>query len=463
MARTNVATHAPTIYTHEGAVASRIDAVAQLRRSVMACMLWEDTFYEDGKAIAERIHDEVAAVLKLKNGADIVANIAVEARNQFKLRHAPLWLAVALIRANTPETRAVVSGVLHAVIQRADEPGELVAMLWKAEGVKRKMLPAQVKIGLGSAIAKFDRYKVSKYANREAAVKLRDVMFLCHPMPKDSEQVELWKELAENKLTAPDTWEAQLSAGGDKKETFTAMLQQKTLLPMALLRNLRNMQQAKVDDGLIRDAILEMDISRVLPFRFISAAKHAPQLEPQLEVAMFKALGQFQKWPGKTALVLDHSDSMNAFISGKSEMKRADTAAALAILMREVCEEVAVYAYSMGVQSCHLLRPRRGFALRDEYMGGCEWGGTDTGQAIARANLDGYNRVIVITDEQSHTSIPKPLVGSMAYFINVAAYQNGIGYGAWNHIDGWSEACVQFIAQHEGMEMNTEKDEPEED
>lgn len=466
MARVNVAVHAPAIYTHEGAVASRIDAVAQLRRSVMANMLWESTFYEDGKAIAERIHEEVAAVLKLEGGAEIVANIAVEARNQFKLRHVPLWLALALTRAETDEARAVVSGVLRAVIQRADELPEFVAMYW-ASKPKRKMLTSQMKIGLGEALKKFDRYKVSKYANRDAAVKLRDVLFLVNPKPDNDEQAALWKELADNKLTAPDIWETNLSAGKDKNETFTRMLQEKKLGGLALLRNLRNMQQAKVDDSLIKQAILDMDISRVLPFRFISAAKYAPQLEPQLEVAMFKALGEFQKWPGKTALVLDHSHSMRGRISGKSELSRADCAAALAILIREVCEEAVVYAYS-GTYYGHSgatveqVRPRRGFALRDEYMDSkVGWGNTDTGQAVARAGMDGYDRIILVTDEQTRDKVRDPLAGSKAYCINVASDENGIGYGKWMHIDGWSEACVQFIAQHEGLEMATERDEPE--
>ena len=35
------------------------------------------------------------------------------------------------------------------------------------------------------------------------------------------------------------------------------------------------------------------------------------------------------------------------------------------------------------------------------------------------------------------------------YVINVAAYQRGIGYGKWNHIDGWSEAVFDYIVELE--------------
>jgi hypothetical protein len=32
------------------------------------------------------------------------------------------------------------------------------------------------------------------------------------------------------------------------------------------------------------------------------------------------------------------------------------------------------------------------------------------------------------------------------YVINVASNRNGVGYGQWIHIDGWSEAVVDYIA-----------------
>lgn len=48
--------------THEGAPAKRISTLDQLRRTTLACLLWEDSFYEDGKAIAERIAELVHAL-----------------------------------------------------------------------------------------------------------------------------------------------------------------------------------------------------------------------------------------------------------------------------------------------------------------------------------------------------------------------------------------------------------------
>jgi 60 kDa SS-A/Ro ribonucleoprotein len=41
--------------THEAAMARSISTERQLRRSVLACLLWESQFYEDGVEIAGRI------------------------------------------------------------------------------------------------------------------------------------------------------------------------------------------------------------------------------------------------------------------------------------------------------------------------------------------------------------------------------------------------------------------------
>lgn len=447
MARINVAISQPKVYTHEGAVASKIDSVAQLRRSVLATMLFEDTFYEDGQSIADRINASVKEVLKLKNGADIVANLAVEARSKFKLRHAPLHLVNGLVQANTNDSRSVVSGALYHAIQRPDEINEFLAQYW-ASG--KKPIPNQVKKGLAAAFGKFNEYSLGKYANRDAAVKLRDVLFLVHPKPQDNEQAELWKRLADNELKAPEnSWEVQLSAGGDKKTVFTDLLESNSLGILALLRNLRNMIQVGVDDNLIRKALNTVDAEKALPFRFITAAKYAPRFEPELEAAMFRCLEGTPKLTGKTVLVVDNSGSMYGTpISAKSELQRTDAACALAILLREVCEDVQIIAFAGNPT---LVAPRRGFALRD-LIQKTERGVTYTQKALMAAAQEGYDRLIVLTDEQSHQTVSNPLVGTKGYFINVASYQNGIGYGAWTHLDGFSEAVVSYIQAFENLD-----------
>ena len=339
----------------------------------------------------------------------------------------------------------LVADTIIRVIQRPDEMGELISIFWNG---KRSMLPHQMKKGLTATFQKFDAYALGKWNSDRAAIKLRDVLFLIHAKPKNDEQAALWKKIVDKTLESPDTWEVALSGGADKKETFARLLQEQKLGALALLRNLRNMQEAGVDEGLIRESLKSMKTERVLPFRFVTAAKYAPKLEPELEQAMFKCLQEAEKLTGKTALVVDTSGSMNGGISDKSELRRIDAACALAMLLREICEQIVVIHFS---DHAGVVPPRRGFALRDAIVKAGEFGGTDLAAGLRAAEKEGYDRCIVITDEQSRTTIHGPGDGKRGYLINVASYKNGIGYGKWTHIDGWSEAVVDYIRRFESL------------
>jgi hypothetical protein len=92
------------------------------------------------------------------------------------------------------------------------------------------------------------------------------------------------------------------------------------------------------------------------------------------------------------------------------------------------------------------------------------------GAAVEHLNKnERYDRLIVITDEQAHDSVPAPRPERIArrsetktrgrgspdspflagwgggYVVNVASYRNGVGYGKWMHIDGWSDAVIDYI------------------
>lgn len=434
MARTNRPTVSAPVVTHEAAPAYRAGAKAQLRRSLMACLLWEDTFYEDGQSIADRITAETLAVQP-----GVAAALAIEAREQMKLRHAPLWVARALA-SGSPAQRAVVADLLARIIQRPDEMTEFLALYWKD---KRQPVSAQVKKGLARAFQKFDAYRLAKY-NRDDAVKLRDVLFLSHAKPKDAEQAATWKQLIDGTLPAPDTWEVALSAGADKKATWERLMAEGQLGALALLRNLRNMEQAGVAKQSIRQALTAMKVDRVLPFRFVAAARYAPTLEPELESAMFRAVADQEHLDGKTVLLIDVSGSMDAALSAKSDMTRLDAAAALGILLREIASDVEIVTFSNnGV----VIPARRGFALRDAIVHSQPHQGTYTEGAKQVADQRGYDRLIIVTDEQSHEAISAPK--GKGYVVNVASYKNGIGYGPWTHIDGWSEAIVNYVREAE--------------
>jgi 60 kDa SS-A/Ro ribonucleoprotein len=110
--------------THEGTPTRHISPEMQLRRLVLGCLLWESQFYEDGIEIAGRIAELVPKV-----AAEKVAALAIESREQMKLRHAPLLIVREMARHKTH--RAPVSETLASILQRADELAEFVAIYWK--------------------------------------------------------------------------------------------------------------------------------------------------------------------------------------------------------------------------------------------------------------------------------------------------------------------------------------------
>ncbi len=422
------------ITTHEGATASHIGAIAQLERSVMSCLLWEDEFYESGQTIAQRIGELVRQV----PAADAV-RVAVQAKEEMGLRHMPLLLARELMR--TKEGRAQAKELFPRVIVRPDDITEFLAIYWKNN--KDEPLAKQVKRWLGHSFRQFDEYRLAKYNGGQKAVKLRDAIRILRPKPSDAAQAELWRKLVKGELATPDTWEVELSKGGDKKASWTRLLNQKKLGGLAMLRNVRNMTQADVKPKLIREGLQNIKAGKLLPINFIASARHNAQFESELEAKFYECFAERTKLAGETIILIDVSGSMDAKLSQKSEMTRMDVACALAMIGREMFKNLRIFTFS---NHCVEVPGRRGFALRDAVIKSQAHGGTMLGESLKE--LPKCDRLIVITDEQSHDTVPQ----MKGYLINVASAKNGVGYGQWIHIDGWSDKVLDYIARYEASQ-----------
>lgn len=461
------------IETHPGAVARQTKPLDELRRAVLGCLLWENQFYESGLDIVERIKTLAEQVKPID-----LADLAIEARNDFNLRHVPLLLLTLLAKkgAGIPH---LVQDTVVGVVRRPDEMGELLALYWK-DG--KKPLPAQFKKGLARAFNNFDAYQLAKY-DRDHAIKLRDVAFLTHPNPQNIEFAELFARLMNksffpsnspfvqhttfSKLEPPDTWEVNLSAGSNKKETFTRLLQERRLGYLALLRNLRNMEEAGVDRNLIRDVLLERKgAHKVFPFRFIAAAKACPKFEDIIDEAFIAHLRSMPKLKGKTLGIIDVSGSMRqGMMSAKSDMNRMQAASALGAILREVCEYPVIYATAGEDWQCKhktkLVPPRHGLALAaaiEAMPREIGSGGIFLKQAIEFIESEGnsdFERVIVFTDEQDCDLDRSPLnakrIGKKNYIINVSSYKQAITYDSWVRLEGFSEAVINYIMAYESL------------
>jgi 60 kDa SS-A/Ro ribonucleoprotein len=457
-----------SLKTHEGAKAYHINPELMLRRSVMSCMLWEKEFYEDGETISDRIKELIPKVSPVK-----VCIIAIEARTKGNLRHVPLLIVREMARHNTH--KHLVAKTLYKVIQRPDEITEFMAIYWK-DG--KCPLSNQVKKGLAYAFRKFDEHQFAKY-DRDSKIKLRDVLFLCHSKPKDldkdspkytkenrkplgtvrenddvrrlTEAESLYKKIVDRSLNTPDTWEVALSSGADKKETFLRLMRENKLGELAFIRNLRNMKDA----GVPRDAIIiyarVLNVSKILPFQFIAAANNVTEYEDIIEDLLLKKMADHPKLEGKTALLIDVSGSMDEGLSAKSQLTRMDAACGVAMILREMIpDDSAIFTFSSEVKKIPL---RHGMALKDAIINSQQHHATFLGLALNQLD-DDYKRIIVITDEQTNDSAPKPGDGVKGYIVNIASNKNGVGYGSWNHVDGFSSHVIEWILEYEKLGAN---------
>jgi len=441
--RLNTRATFPAPRTHEGGAARRMGAREELLRAAVNCLLWEPTFYESGSEIAEHMAD-----LARRVDPDFLARLAVYCRNELGLRHVSLYLARLLARhARGP----IVSDTIARVVRRADELGEFVAIYW-ATNDGRRTLSSQVKKGLARAFHNFDAYQLAKYAQR-GVVRLRDVMFLVHPRPRNPQEEELFRKLADDELKAPETWEKRLSAGEDKRQVFEELLREGRLGTLALLRNLRNMLQAGVDPELIAQALERANWWGVLPFQIVAAyraVRESALLEARIREELARSLKERLQRPprlkGRTIVLVDVSGSMEDSLSRHSILTRMDAAAAQALILTEACDEVRLFTFSNRVVE---VPPARGLELVDLIENSQPHGGTWLRKAVeelsSNATLQNYDRIVVLTDEQSHDGLGR-LSWPRGYVVNLAPYRPGLETdGRWQFINGFSERLTEWM------------------
>jgi hypothetical protein len=171
-------------------------------------------------------------------------------------------------------------------------------------------------------------------------------------------------------------------------------------------------------------------------------------MEPVLDQALSENISESPILGGITVVLVDVSGSMDAKLSGKSDLSRMDAAATLASVIH--AEKLRVWTFSHQLVE---VPARRGIAGVDAVIRSQQHGGTYLGRAIEIINRDiPCDRLIVITDEQSADDVPAPKA-KLAYMINVASNKNGVGYGKkWLHLDGFSEGVLRYIQSIENLD-----------
>lgn len=409
----------------------------------------EDKFYETGAESTKRLVDLVRTVAV--KDPQWISNFLVWLRSEGNIRTAAV---VGAVEAADAMVKAGIAGgrqILASVLQRGDEPGEALAY-WFATRGRKMPLPKPIKRGIADAAERlYNEYSFLKYDSARAAVRFADVIDMVHPDPSQGWKSELFRyaiEKRHGRNTEPGdsltlvrrqaewfrdaqatpllldalldserikdaglTWEDVLSALGSKVDKAKLW---KAILPnmgyMALIRNLRNMDEAKLSDVAVAAAIARIQDpeqvakSRQLPYRFYSAYLAAPSLRwgHALDVALTHSLRNIPSLGGRTLILIDTSGSMSwTRISGNSERTCQEIAGLFGIALG-LKGEADVWAWATGAYQFQLkgtsvLKNLEKYASENDKVGS----GTDLAQAIRNAYVPGkYDRMVIISDGQ---------------------------------------------------------------
>lgn len=488
---------APTGRTHEGAPGYARDEKSELFLAAVSGMAGEDTFYESAEKRDARM---VGLARKVAVGDPAwIRDFIAWLRSKGNMRSVSIVLAAEAVKArldaqaaaNTAQAMPVFNRkIIFSALQRADEPGEMLAYWTSKYGRK---LPQSVKRGVADAVVRlYTPYNLLKYDTASHGFRFGDVLELVHPRPATPDQDELFHHALDRRHNRPlqivrlpmllanaslrgivadgghralldtdtlqaagMTWEDALSLAGthvDKTALWTALIP--TMGYMALLRNLRNFDQAGVPDTVTATVCArladpeQVAKSRQFPFRFLAAYRAAPSLRwgHALDTALTASLANVPELPGRTLVLVDRSGSMFGTISGKSELTRADAAAVFgaALALRNV-GRVDLVEFGSGSK---VVPVRQGDSLLKTVDRFHEMGGTYTA-AATRMHYRGHDRVVIVTDEQSYDGDPGAIIPAHVplYTWNLAGYRLGHGPGAANRhtFGGLTDTSFQVI------------------
>jgi hypothetical protein len=472
-----VAQPTPSGGTHEGGAGYAHDLKSELFLLAVANFVGENTFYEKAGDRDRRYADLVRTVTA--TDPQWTAGLLRWLRSHANMRTASLVGALeaakAMLDAEIPGARRIVESVL----QRADEPGEALAYWTSTYG---RAVPKPVKRGIADAVARlYTQRSLLKYDTASHAFRFADVIDLVHPAPGADKpwQGDLYRYALDRRhdrgddipasltmlaagdalrraaadnpavLLDPDalaragmTWEDALSLAGssvDKVRLWTALIP--SMGYMALLRNLRNFDEAGIDDDVaawvaakLADPA-EVAQSRQFPYRFLAAYEQAPSLRwgQALDTALQTSLANLPALPGRSLILVDTSSSMSTRgFSARSTMSPVKAAAVFGVALAARGERVDLYGFADGVfrhtvpPGASVIREVDRFVARVGEVGH----GTRIAESI-KATLRGHDRVFVISDMQ--TFAPGPYTGNVTEVVPRGTPLYGFNLGGYRH------------------------------
>lgn len=439
------------IDTHEGGLGYERDAKTELFLLAVSNLVAEDTFYESAKERDTRFRDLAHAVTK--QDPAWIREFIPYLRNTMQMRSASIVLAAHYVAAKGEGSRHVV----NYAMSRADEPAEILAYYAQEYG---KNFPQPLKRGVADAVERlYNEFSALRYDGKTRAWRMGDVIQLAHPKPLTAEKSALYKYLMNarydnsealmNTADLPVIAEYQSAMNlpvelrrsflKDKRipagmswESLSGWLQSpmdaeawEAVIPqmgyMALLRNLRNFEDAGISQGMqeyVRDKITDPEQvakSRQFPIRFYAAWKATDSLTwgRELETALDLSVANVPKLRGRTLILIDVSGSMQDKMSGRSQNKRWEVAAVFGAAFAKANPDSDLVLFQ---SNSHRIIPARSVLQTVDKIRPSVGGGTNTWQAF-NEHYAGHDRTIIITDEQAHP------------------YPSSYGYGSYRYAD----------------------------
>lgn len=490
---TSMGAHLDAIKNHEGALAFDMSAKTKLMTIAVTNLIGEQKYYESANAVDVTLSLAVDAVLRID--PEFILKLAAFCRNQMYLRSLPIYLLVKYANFEGKSEVPNATAYVPQIVKRADELTEVVAAQKNMHPSKKRSsggvkLPRVLKNGLALAFNNFSEYQIAKY-NRDGEIKLRDVLFLTHPKPKNERQQQVFDKLAANDLAVPDTWEVNLSNWQGRFESKKASWhyvinhvfwdEGRVANYMAMLRNLRNMLEEDIDlvdiqkvAGMLQNAEA-IAYAKQFPYRFLSAYKTVQAaggssekrriLLNAIESALVLSIQNIPKMTGSTLVLIDISASMESPVSRKSTVLCSDIATVFGVMTPEivekrptVCAFGSYHRYIRIDEGDQMLETARKIQALNRELGH----GTNLKGPLdeVRKKKIHYDRIILLSDMQCHRYGAEALelyrreVNPECFIYSVDLHGYGTAVAPENQknfciMGGYSDKIFDFISNFE--------------
>ena len=323
----------------------------------------------------------------------------------------------------------------YQIAVRPDDMCEILAAVWRFNGKPRKnqnpsqtgipplvkmKVPRALRDGFARRFQKFDEYRLAKYANKSTNPSLRQVMMLVRPRPVNEAQSLVFRKLLTNELVNTDTWEAQLSAAGQegksKGEAWASLIANHKLLPLGLLKNLRNIgancTEEVVDEACnqLRDAQTIKNCG-ILPAQYLTAYgaltgnSYATKLKLAIDDSVEIAAGNIPSIGKRVLIAIDESGSMVA------EREPAAIFAA-SLLKSNPKADVMFFADTARYQTFNHKLPI--MELIQEIRSSMRRGSTNF-NAVFNLAKPGYDTIVLLSDQEGWVKGGAPNQARQAY------------------------------------------------